>query len=418
MCAVNNNWKTYKLSDTLKIIGGGTPKTSVSEYWNGDIPWLSVKDFQGEKKFVNETEKSITQLGLEKSSTKLLPKGAMIISARGTVGELAVLEREMAFNQSCYGLLPNEKTDRDYLYYLVKQKIRELQGLSYGSVFDTITTKTFDGLDVLLPDLKEQTQIANILSAIDDKIENNLAINKTLEDMAMALYKHWFVDFGPFQDGEFVDSELGLIPEGWEVKSVYSLAQFINGAAFKSKDFVEDIKLGLPVIKIVEIKQGITSQTKYSNKELDPKYIINNNDILFPWSGNPHTSLGIHLWDKGKALLNQHLFVVRVDSSKSKCFVFNTLKNLLPTFINLATHKQTTGLGHITVSNLKELKIPIANNKIISEYQKEAKPIMELTYNNQIENQNLTKLRDTLLPKLISGEIRLKEFRAQVETII
>jgi type I restriction enzyme S subunit len=412
------NWKTYKLSDTLKIIGGGTPKTSVPEYWDGDIPWLSVKDFQGEKKFVSETEKSITQLGLEKSSTKLLPKDAMIISARGTVGELAVLEREMAFNQSCYGLLPNEKTDRDFLYYLVKQKIRELQGLSYGSVFDTITTKTFDGLDAHIPDLKEQTQIANILSAIDDKIENNLATNKTLEDMAIALYKHWFVDFGPFQDGEFVDSELGPIPKGWEVKSVYSLAQFINGAAFKSKDFVEDIKLGLPVIKIVEIKQGITSQTKYSNKELDPKYIINNNDILFPWSGNPHTSLGIHLWDKGKALLNQHLFVVRVDSSKSKYFVYNTLKNLLPTFINLATHKQTTGLGHVTVSNLKELKIPIGTNKIISEYEKQAKPIMELTYNNQIENQNLTKLRDTILPKLISGEVRLKEFREEVEAII
>ena len=177
-----NNWKTYKLSETLKIIGGGTPKTSTSEYWNGDIPWLSVKDFQGEKKFVSETEKNITELGLSKSSTKLLPKGAIIISARGTVGELAVLEKDMTFNQSCYGLLPNERTNADFLYYLVKQKIRELQGLSYGSVFDTITTKTFDSLYVQIPNLKEQKAIANILSAIDDKIENNLAINKTLEE--------------------------------------------------------------------------------------------------------------------------------------------------------------------------------------------------------------------------------------------
>ena len=150
-----NNWKTFKLSEILKIIGGGTPKTSIPEYWNGNIPWLSVKDFQGEKKFVSETEKNITELGLSKSSTKLLPKGAIIISARGTVGELAVLEKDMTFNQSCYGLLPNERTNADFLYYLVKQKIRELQGLSYGSVFDTITTKTFDNLHVQIPNLKE-----------------------------------------------------------------------------------------------------------------------------------------------------------------------------------------------------------------------------------------------------------------------
>jgi type I restriction enzyme S subunit len=278
--------------------------------------------------------------------------------------------------------------------------------------------KSLEKWGISFPPLPEQTQIANILSAIDDKIENNLATNKTLEDMAMALYKHWFVDFGPFQEGEFVDSELGLIPKGWEVKSVYSTAQFINGAAFKPKDFIDNTEIGLPVIKIVEIKQGITSQTKYSNKKLDEKYIINDNDILFPWSGNPHTSLGIHLWDKGKALLNQHIFVVRVDILNSKCFVFNTLKNLLPTFINLATHKQTTGLGHVTISNLKELNITTPDNNIIKEYESVANPILELIYNNQIESNKLTKLRDTLLPKLISGEVRLKEFREGIDAEI
>jgi len=273
-------------------------------------------------------------------------------------------------------------------------------------------------IEVNIPPLPEQKAIANILSTIDDKIENNLAVNKTLEDMAMALYKHWFVDFGPFQDGEFIDSELGLIPKGWEMKSVYSIAQFVNGAAFKSKDFLDNRSLGLPVIKIVEIKQGITSQTKYSNKELDEKYVIKNNDILFPWSGNPHTSLGIHLWDKGKAFLNQHIFVVRVNDSNSKCFVFNTLKNLLPTFVNLATHKQTTGLGHITVSNLKELKISIPNNKIIKKYENVASPLMKKIYNNQIESNKLTKFRDTLLPMLISGEVRLKEFQEEIENVM
>ena len=104
-----NDWKEYRLSDVIEIIGGGTPKTNVKEYWNGSIPWLSVVDFQGDKKHVYKTEKTITEDGVLKSSTKILPAGSVIISARGTVGELAILGTKMAFNQSCYGLIGNNK---------------------------------------------------------------------------------------------------------------------------------------------------------------------------------------------------------------------------------------------------------------------------------------------------------------------
>jgi len=123
----SRDWHKFKLSELVDIIGGGTPKTTKSEYWNGDIPWISVVDFAGDRKFVFETEKHITHLGLENSSTKILKKGYLVISARGTVGELAVLGRDMAFNQSCYGLNAKELTINDFLYYLLKFKIIDLR---------------------------------------------------------------------------------------------------------------------------------------------------------------------------------------------------------------------------------------------------------------------------------------------------
>lgn len=175
-----NNWNKYKLSDILEIIGGGTPKTSIKEYWNGDISWISVKDFNNNSKYIFCTEKTITEQGVKKSSTKFLNKGDLIISARGTVGELAVLSKKMTFNQSCYGLRAKECTFNDFLYYIVKHSIYKLKSQTHGSVFDTITKETFNNIDILLPSIDEQKKISSILSSIDDKIELNSRINKNL----------------------------------------------------------------------------------------------------------------------------------------------------------------------------------------------------------------------------------------------
>jgi type I restriction enzyme, S subunit len=201
------NSKSYKFSDLVNIIGGGTPKTSVAEYWNGNIPWLSVVDFGGDRKTVYTTEKRITEKGLKESSTKLSKKGQLIISARGTVGELAVLGADMAFNQSCYGLdAKPELAINNFLYYLLKYKIESLKSVAHGSVFDTITRQTFEQLEVNLPDLPTQHRIAEILSALDDKIELNRRMNQTLEQMAQTLFRQYFVDG--------IDEE--NLPEGWK----------------------------------------------------------------------------------------------------------------------------------------------------------------------------------------------------------
>ena len=156
-------WREYRLSDIMDIISGGTPKTSVPEYWSGNIPRLSVADFNNVNRYVYDTEKHISELGLKNSSTKILKKGQLIISARGTVGALAQLKRDMAFNQSCYGLNANSLTTNDFLFYLLKYCIAELKQQSSGGVFDTIIRETFDNISVFVGDQPEQQEIDKVL---------------------------------------------------------------------------------------------------------------------------------------------------------------------------------------------------------------------------------------------------------------
>jgi type I restriction enzyme M protein len=165
-----SNFNNTVLSNEIEIIGGGTPKTDISEYWNGDIPWLSINDFKGNNKFVTNTEKKITQLGLVKSSTKLLNKGDLIISARGTVGELAILSIPMTFNQSCYGLRAKNNLLNEYLYYCLKFEIQQFKEVAYGAIFDTITTRTFDSIKIPLPTIEEQKKIVAEIEKIEAQI--------------------------------------------------------------------------------------------------------------------------------------------------------------------------------------------------------------------------------------------------------
>ena len=171
-------WETKTFSDLVDIIGGGTPKTSVEEYWNGDIRWISIKDFNNCQKYIVDTEKSITESGLKNCSTKILKKNDIIISARGTVGEIAMIKYEMAFNQSCYGLRVHDFLNKEFIYYLLKYNINKLKNMVHGAVFDTITTNTFDNIIVNLPPFEYQEKISYLFSNIDNLIEVKIHENK------------------------------------------------------------------------------------------------------------------------------------------------------------------------------------------------------------------------------------------------
>ncbi len=182
-----------KITSVIQIIGGGTPKTNISEYWNGSIGWLSVADFNSDDRFVYASEKTITEAGLRNSSTKILEIGDVIISARGTVGALAEIAKPMAFNQSCYGLRPNEQLLSGFLYYILKREINQLKAQAYGMTFDTITTKTFELMKIPLPSLETQKQIVSKIEVLESKInEAKKVIDGAKEQKEAILKRHLF----------------------------------------------------------------------------------------------------------------------------------------------------------------------------------------------------------------------------------
>lgn len=391
------------LSDLVDVIGGGTPKTTEESYWNGSIPWLSVKDFCGGKKYVYNTEKSITEEGLNNSSTKLLHKDNIIISARGTVGELAMIPYDMAFNQSCFGLIPKGNNDPHFVYYLLKDKVRSLKSQTQGSVFDTITKATFDRIECADYSEEDQRRIASILSSLDRKIELNNKINADLEEMAQAIFKNWFVDFEPFKVGKFVDSELGMIPEGWKVGRLTEIASYMNGLAMQ-KFPPENDEDSLPVLKIKELGQGFCGpDSDRCSCNIKDECKVHNGDVIFSWSG----TLLVDVWCGGDCGLNQHLFKV-TSKEYPKWFYYYWTKHHLQEFIHIAKDKAVT-MGHIKRGHLEEALVAIPDNDSMERAHELFEPILSKMISLRLENSRLSLLRDTLLPRLMSGELEVPE---------
>lgn len=319
--------------------------------------------------------------------------------------------------------------DPNYYYYYFRSSLGRS---NIESIVEQVAAAGIRGSDLALlnvpkPPLEIQHAIATILSTLDDKIELNRQMNETLEAMAQAIFKSWFVDFDPIRTkaagkkptglaphiadlfpDSFVDSELGEIPKGWRVCPLYDIATFINGAAFRDFHFTEEPG-ALPVVKIAEIKNGISLQTKFTNTLLDNKYRLNNGDILFAWSGSPDTSIDTFVWTCGPAWLNQHIFRVELHQKGDRSFVYYQLKLMRSIFVEIARNKQTTGLGHVTVQDMKALQVVKCSPEILIAFNQKADPIHDKWYENQLQNQTLTALRDALLPKLISGELQIKD---------
>ena len=235
---IETKWQIKKLSDLVEIIGGGTPDTTISEYWGGDIPWLSVVDFNKDERFVSKSEKTITELGLKNSSTKYLQKGDLIISARGTVGALAQLSIPMTFNQSCYGLRAKaEIIDAGYLFYVLKQEIQQFKENAYGSKFDSITIKTFDSINIPLPPFETQNKIVQACEAIDTEVaavqgDIELAV-KELDRIKIEVFNKGFT--------QKKVSDCALInPSKTEIKQVdeNTLISFVEMASVSEAGFI------------------------------------------------------------------------------------------------------------------------------------------------------------------------------------
>ena len=282
-------------------------------------------------------------------------------------------------------------SDPQFVYYTaINPTFRNvaIKSMVGSSGRQRVQQSVLEELELSVPNLDEQRRIGSFLAGLDEKIALNNRINDNLLAQAQALFTQ-----------RFITDDI----EGNE-KPLYDFADYINGAAFKPSECGEH---GLPIIKIVELKNGITDSTKYFDGFKGEKYLIQDKDILFSWSGNPDTSIDIFIWTHGRAILNQHTFNVKSNTGH-RWFTFLMLKHFKPEFSRIASNKQTTGLGHVTANDLKRLTF-IFNETAIETFEQEISPFMETIYSNMIENQRLELLRDSLLPKLMSGEIDVSD---------
>ena len=383
-----------KLSDVVTIISGGTPKTSVKEFWDGDIDWLAVADFNSSNRYVSSASKKITELGLNNSNTKMLEKGDLIISARGTVGVIAQLTKPMAFNQSCFGLRgKKDKLDTDYLYYWLKNYVDVLLNKSQGSVFNTINLSTFDDIKIELPSIADQRKISNLLTLLDDKIEINNQINQELEAMAKTLYNYWFVQFDfPDQNGKPYKSSGGKmiyhpelkreIPEGWGVEKLSHFLIIKNG---KDHKHLQDGKFA--VYGSGGIMRTVTD------------YLYSGESILFPRKG----TLNNVMYVNEKFWTVDTMFYSEVNKNNSALYVFYSVKDIDFNKLNTGT-----GVPSMTSSILYDLNIIVPEENILEKFNTVVKRNYETIKLNNIQNQELTQLRDWLLPMLMNGQVKVE----------
>ena len=357
----------------------------------------------------------------------LLAKGDLLFARRSLVAEGAgkcsvVLEicEPTTFESSIIRARPDDaRVDSLFLYYFFNSFIGlHLLGTIRRQVAVAgITGRDLSELEIPVPSLPEQRAIAHILGALDDKIELNRRMNATLEEMARALFKDWFVDFGPTRakmEGRAPDLPPRLAalfpdrldeqgkPEGWEEKPLDKIADFLNGLALQ-KFPGENEANSLPVIKIAELRNGITANSNRASRKVPSQYVVQDGDFLFSWSG----SLLAKFWTGGEGALNQHLFKVTSDLYPA-WFFSEWVQHHLDEFQSIAASKATT-MGHIQRGHLKAAKTICPRDHIVERMGDMMAPLIEHIIRNELESRTLAALRDTLLPKLISGEIRVND---------
>ena len=319
------------------------------------------------------------------------------------------------FNGGCSNdvLVIKAKNDvsHSFLYYCLQQDpfFNYVTSSSKGTKMPRGDKVAIFSFEFPVPPLDEQKAIAKILSDLDSKIELNEKMNKTLETIAQAIFKHWFIDFEfpneegkPYKSsgGEMVDSELGMIPSNWTIKKLDDIANFLNGLPLQKYPAISGERY-FPVIKIKEMNSGISTSSDKASCDIPPEYIVANGDILFAWSG----SLGVTIWCNGMGALNQHLFKVS-STEYPKWFYYQWLLHYLPDFIEIAKYKATT-MGHIQRQHLSKSLVAVPDSNTFKMMNTIFNPIINRIINLRVEKDVLAKTRDIILPKLMTGKIRV-----------
>lgn len=402
-----NEWREYRLNEIGDIVSGGTPSTKNEDYYGNEIPWITPKDLSGyDSKYISKGERSITKLGLEKSSAKLLPKGTILFSSRAPIGYVAIAQENLCTNQGFKNIVCNpEVVHNEFIYYRMKLAKEELESVAGGSTFKEVSGKVMKEFKVKLPSIEAQKKIVDILSSLDDKIELNNEMNKTLEEMAQSIFKRWFVDFEftnedgqPYKSsgGEIVESELGMIPKGWEITQIDDISQVTMGVSPSSKTYNED-NIGLPLLNgAADFEGKLIKPSKFTS---EPKKICKKGDMVF---GVRATIGNIVFADKEYAL-GRGVASVEPKDKVFREFIYYSLDNSMENLINNASGSVFLNLKKADITDLKVCY----SDEIVKKFNNISRVLIDKIVENDMESELLKQQRDILLPKLVSGEIRI-----------
>ena len=377
------------ISNLGKVVTGKTPSTKNSLFWEGDIPFITPKDIQ-KTKHIFDTERNLTFEGMKSVKNCVLPENAICVSCIGNIGYVAKTTSPAVTNQQINSIIVNDANNSDYVYYLMRslwQRFKNYEGQS--TTLSILNKRQFSEIKILIHEDKSvQTKIANVLSSLDNKIELNEKINQNLEAQAQAIFKSWFVDFEPFKNGKFIDSELGKIPEGWRVEK---LGQILNIRYGKNLPQTKLKISGYPVY-------GANGQIGFYSE-----YMFKSPQVLVSCRGA--ASGKVNISTKNSFITNNSLIL---DYTTSKTLSFEYLKYyaLRADFSPFVTG---SAQPQITIETISSAKILVPNKQIMNKFNLTIFPILNAIFKNNEESCYLSQLRDTLLPKLMSGEIDVSD---------
>ena len=389
-------WETYKLGDLVNLYSGGTPNKANALFWDGDIPWISAKSMYED--YLETSDTFITELGL-KNGTRLAKKGTILLLTRGSglFNRIPVCWalRDLAYNQDVKNIVSKNESlvSTEYLYYWLYgnkdaiSSILETTGIGAGK----IDTERFLNLEVSLPSLNKQGHILRTIKPLFDKITLNNRINHNLEEQAQALYKSWFVDFEPFKDGKFIDSELGMIPDGWHVKNLLELSQLFDSKRkpLSGKDRDQMAKL-YPYYGATSIMDFVDS------------YIFDGTYLLMGEDGSVMTEDGYPFlqYVTGKFWPNNHAHVLQGNNGFSTEMLHCAL-------LRKVIKSSVTGAvqAKISQANMRKILFPCPSSAVLKAFDSQLQTLYCQKRCIEAQNANLTSLRDSMLPQLMSGQL-------------
>lgn len=372
--------QTIQIADGCsQVTSGATPSRKKPEYFIGDIPWLKTKELNDA--LIGATEEHISESALAETSCKLIPAGAVVIAMYGaTVGKLGILGTPMATNQACCAMVADEVSlHSQYLFYWLLQNRRSIINLSNGAAQQNLSVRTIKNIALKIPTLEKQIHTADVLKSLDDKIAANQTSISKIDEILRALWQK--------------ELSLGNIDV-----PLSSLASFINGKAF-TKDASGT---GRVVVRIAEMNSGIGSRTVYSDIDAAPDNVVDPGELLFSWSGTLMTKR----WPYEQAIVNQHIFKVVPNGQLDLWALRQAIDAQLEYFRMIAAGKATT-MGHIKRGDLdQEVKVPA---QMSEETNQLGNSLWALATSLEIQNLQLARTRDELLPLLMSGRITVGE---------